>query len=53
MTAIIAETGSTALVSVFIAVMAATTFFGAWKLQETNPASVRNDPAAVPGSTQA
>jgi MFS family permease len=51
MTAIIAETGSTALVSVFIAVMAATTFFGAWKLQETNPASVRNDPAAVPGST--
>jgi MFS family permease len=49
-TFLIASTGSTALVSVYIALSAVVTVLCAWKLPETNPASVRADPAAVPGS---
>ncbi|NLU83086.1 MFS transporter [Rhodococcus sp. HNM0569] len=50
MTAIIADTGSTAFVSVFIAFMGLLTFLAAWRLRETNPASVRQDPDALPGA---
>lgn len=49
-TFLIASTGSTVLVSVYIALSAVVTVLCAWKLPETNPASVRADPAAVPGS---
>jgi MFS family permease len=50
MTAFIASTGSTTLVSVFVALMGLITFGCAWRLRETNPAGVRNDPHAVPGA---
>ncbi|MEV0948263.1 MFS transporter [Rhodococcus sp. NPDC049939] len=50
MTALIAETGSTVPVSIFIALMGLVTLLSAWKLRETNPAEVRNDPTAVPGA---
>ncbi|MCH6163533.1 MFS transporter [Streptomyces marispadix] len=49
MTALIAETGSTTLVSVFVALMGLITFGCTWALRETNPAEVRADPDAVPG----
>jgi len=49
-TFLIASTGSTALVSVYIALSAVVTVLCAWKLPETNPASVRADPTAVPGT---
>ncbi|GAA1548516.1 MFS transporter [Actinomadura kijaniata] len=50
MTAIIGETGSTTLVSVYVAATGLITFVCAWVLKETNPAAVRQDPAAVPGT---
>ena len=49
MTAFIASTGTTTLVAVFVAATGLVTFLCAWALRETNPASVRNDPAMVPG----
>lgn len=49
MTALIARTGSTTLMSVFMGVMGLVTVGCAWKLRETNPARTRNDPEAVPG----
>jgi MFS family permease len=52
MTALIAETGSTALVSVFLVIMSLITLGCAWRLRETNPAPVRADPMAVPGSVR-
>lgn len=50
MTALIAETGSTLPVSAYIMAMGLITFVSAWYLPETNPAEVRSDPHAVPGS---
>ncbi|MFC6009868.1 MFS transporter [Nocardia lasii] len=50
MTAIIANTGSTTGVSVFLMAMGLITVFSAWKLRETNPPAVRNDPDAIPGA---
>lgn len=49
MTAIVARTGSTTWVSIFISLMGLITFGCAWALRETNPAAVRDDPSAVPG----
>jgi MFS family permease len=49
MTALIARTGSTTLVSAFIVLMGLITFGCAWALRETNPAEVRKDPQALPG----
>lgn len=49
MTAILKETGSTFLVAAFIACTGLTSLVCAWVLRETNPAAVRDDPAAVPG----
>ncbi|OLT20834.1 MFS transporter [Actinomadura sp. CNU-125] len=49
MAAILKETGSTFLVSTFIAAMGLITLVCAWVLRETNPATVRNDPDALPG----
>ncbi|MBF6215270.1 MHS family MFS transporter [Nocardia puris] len=49
MTALIANTGTTVLVSVYLALMGLITVFSAWVLKETNPPEVRNDPKAVPG----
>ncbi|MFI1239575.1 MFS transporter [Nocardia salmonicida] len=50
MTAIIAETGSTTGVSLFLMAMGLITVFSAWKLRETNTPAVREDPEAVPGT---
>ncbi|MGY0503030.1 MFS transporter [Nocardia sp. FBN12] len=50
MTAIIAETGSTTGVSLFLMAMGLITVFSAWKLRETNTPAVRDDPEAVPGT---
>jgi MFS family permease len=50
MTALIAKTGSTMPVAAYILVMGLVTFVCAWFLPETNPAEVRNDPHAVPGT---
>ncbi|MGW5722485.1 MFS transporter [Amycolatopsis sp. NPDC003865] len=50
MTALIADTGSTLPVAGYITLMGLITFASAWFLPETNPASVREDPAAVPGA---
>ncbi|SFS90164.1 MFS transporter [Saccharopolyspora flava] len=50
MTALIARTGSTTPVAAYIAVMGLITFASAWFLPETNPAEVRADPDAVPGT---
>ncbi|MCP2279453.1 Sugar transporter [Nocardia amikacinitolerans] len=49
MTALIANTGGTTLVSAYLALMGLVTVFSAWLLRETNPAEVRADPDAVPG----
>lgn len=50
MTALIAKTGSTVPVAVYITVMGLITFASAWFLPETNPAEVRADPDAIPGA---
>ncbi|GLY51198.1 MFS transporter [Lentzea sp. NBRC 102530] len=50
MTALIAETGSTLPVAAYITLMGLITFACAWFLPETNPAEVREDPQAVPGT---
>ncbi len=50
MTAIIAETGSTTGVSLFLMATGLITVFSAWKLRETNTPAVRHNPAAVPGA---
>ncbi|MFD4637537.1 MFS transporter [Lentzea sp. NPDC058436] len=50
MTALIAETGSTVPVAAYITLMGLITFVSAWFLPETNPAEVREDPQAVPGT---
>lgn len=50
MTALIARTGTTTWVAVFVALMGAVTFFSAWVLDETNTREVRRDPDAVPGA---
>ncbi|WP_431873224.1 MFS transporter [Amycolatopsis sacchari] len=50
MTALIAETGSTVAVAGYIMAMGLITFVSAWFLPETNPAEVRADPQAVPGT---
>ncbi|MDX3660511.1 MFS transporter [Streptomyces sp. ID05-26A] len=50
MTALIAETGSTWPVAAYITAMGLITFVSAWFLPETNPAEVRADPRAVPGT---
>ncbi len=50
MTALIAQTGSTWPVAVYITAMGLITFASAWFLPETNPAEVRADPHAVPGA---
>ncbi|TWS25022.1 MHS family MFS transporter [Tsukamurella sputi] len=49
MTWVIAETGSTWGVSLYLAAMGLVTLLSAWFLPESNPAEVRNDPTAVPG----
>jgi len=50
MTALIAKTGTTTWVAVFVALMGLVTFFSAWVLKETNPKEVRDDPNAIPGA---
>lgn len=50
MTALIAETGSTVPVAAYIAAMGLITFVSAWFLPETNPAEIREDPQAIPGT---
>ncbi|HEY3472253.1 MAG TPA: MFS transporter [Amycolatopsis sp.] len=50
MTALIAQSGSTWPVAVYITLMGLITFASAWFLPETNPADVREDPHAVPGA---
>ncbi|MFL6126226.1 MFS transporter [Actinophytocola sp.] len=50
MTALIAKTGSTMPVAAYIMVMGLITFACAWFLPETNPAEVRDDPQAIPGT---
>jgi MFS family permease len=50
MTALIAGTGSTMPVAAYIMAMGLITFVCAWFLPETNPAEVREDPNAVPGT---
>ncbi|MGY6024788.1 MFS transporter [Streptomyces spinosirectus] len=50
MTALIAKTGSTLPVAVYIMLMGLITFASAWFLPETNPAEVRDDPNATPGA---
>ncbi|MFD9699761.1 MFS transporter [Lentzea sp. NPDC059081] len=50
MTALIAETGSTLPVAAYITLMGLVTFVCAYFLPETNPAEVRADPHAVPGT---
>ncbi|MET0237720.1 MAG: MFS transporter [Kibdelosporangium sp.] len=50
MTALIAQTGSTLPVAAYIMLMGLITFACAWFLPETNPAEVRDDPQAVPGT---
>ncbi len=52
MTALIARTGTTTLVALFVALMGLITCASAWRLRETNPAEVRNDPLALPGAVQ-
>ncbi|MGV9671746.1 MULTISPECIES: MFS transporter [unclassified Gordonia (in: high G+C Gram-positive bacteria)] len=53
MTALIEETGTTTLVAGFVALMGVITFASAWRLRETNPASVLSDPRALPGLARA
>ncbi|WRZ87898.1 MHS family MFS transporter [Streptomyces sp. NBC_01007] len=50
MTALIAKTGSTMPVAAYIMVMGLITTASAWFLPETNPAEVRDDPHATPGT---
>jgi len=50
MTALIAGTGSTMPVAAYIMAMGLITAVCAWFLPETNPAEVRADPDAVPGT---
>ncbi|MEU0793377.1 MFS transporter [Amycolatopsis sp. NPDC005961] len=50
MTALIAGTGNTLAVAGYIMLMGLVTFASAWFLPETNPAEVRADPHAVPGT---
>ncbi|WP_328557862.1 MULTISPECIES: MFS transporter [unclassified Streptomyces] len=50
MTALIAKTGSTMPVAAYITVMGLITTASAWFLPETNPAEVRDDPHAIPGT---
>ncbi|MFD1046799.1 MFS transporter, partial [Kibdelosporangium lantanae] len=50
MTALIANTGSTTLVAVYITLMGLITFASAWFLPETNPADIRDDADALPGT---
>jgi MFS family permease len=50
MTALIAGTGSTMPVAAYIMAMGLITFVSAWFLPETNPAEVRADPDALPGT---
>ncbi|MEU9379977.1 MFS transporter [Streptomyces sp. NPDC048279] len=50
MTTVIAKTGTTTLVAVYIALMGLITFVSAWFLPETNPAEVRADPEKLPGT---
>jgi MFS family permease len=50
MTALIAKTGSTVPVALYITLMGVITFASAWFLPETNTAEVREDPHAVPGA---
>ncbi|MTD55165.1 MFS transporter [Amycolatopsis pithecellobii] len=50
MTALIAKTGSTVPVAVYIMLMGLITFASAWFLPETNSAEIRDDPQAVPGT---
>ncbi|MFR0357504.1 MFS transporter [Streptomyces sediminimaris] len=50
MTALIAKTGSTLPVAAYITLMGLITFASAWFLPETNPAEIRDDPHATPGS---
>lgn len=52
MTALVAKTGTTTLVAVFVALMGLITFLCVWRLRETNPAEVRDDPEALPGMAQ-
>ncbi len=49
MTWVIAETGSTWGVSLYLAAMGLVTLLSAWYLPESNPAATREDPLAVPG----
>lgn len=46
---IAANHGATWGVSLYLLAMGAITLFSAWKLPETNPRAVREDPTAVPG----
>ncbi|WP_236796057.1 MFS transporter [Amycolatopsis sp. GM8] len=50
MTALIAETGSTVPVAVYIMLMGLITFASAWFLPETNPAEIRDQPDVIPGT---
>lgn len=50
MTYLIAQTGSTMPVAAFIMAMGLITVASAWFLPETNPAEIRHDPGAVPGT---
>ncbi|WP_169810884.1 MFS transporter [Nocardia amikacinitolerans] len=49
MTALIANTDTTAFVALYLSLMGILTLFSAWVLKETNPAEVRADPDAIPG----
>ncbi|MFF0533317.1 MFS transporter [Nocardia amikacinitolerans] len=49
MTALIANTDTTAFVALYLSLMGMLTLFSAWVLKETNPAEVRADPDAIPG----
>ncbi|MEW1773577.1 MFS transporter [Streptomyces sp. NPDC086777] len=50
MTTVIAKTGTTTLVALYITLMGLITFLSAWFLPETNPAEVRADPEKLPGT---
>lgn len=50
MTAIIAQTGSTTGVSMYMAAMAILTLLSAFFLPETNTKDIRQEPAAIPGT---
>ncbi|HVV20680.1 MAG TPA: MFS transporter [Pseudonocardiaceae bacterium] len=50
MTALIAKTGSTVPVAIYILAMGVITFVCAWFLPETNTAEIRDDPQTIPGT---